>query len=359
VASAPLRYDDLKRFAADLGRPASALIAMSHHNDPFAITDHRRASAQWFTRIWKRFGGPGVHLRRVHYTMISQTPPIKMPDTTGYKNTLDCWQALVRASNDARYLDLVAAEDFVDRRNNEPLIYLPDDEREASLNLSDSLDIEAESPRSMPLLPRLSLTRPNILQRYHVELWCEKTTVNDILIDIAESYGCNLITGMGDLSQTACVNLVERAEQSGRPVRILYISDFDPSGQSMPVAVARKIEHRLYLKELSLDIQVRPIALTFDQCQRYRLPRTPLKDHPSVPIFEDRYGEGATELDALEARRPGELRRIVTKEIERYFDDDLYDAITETATETETEIAEITRGVHTKHKAKIKQLQAA
>ena len=39
--------------------------------------------------------------------------------------------------------------------------------------------------------------------------------------------------------------------------------------------------------------------------------------------FEARFGEGATELDALEALRPGELEQILTQEIERYFDNNL------------------------------------
>lgn len=197
-----------------------------------------------------------------------------MPDGTPYENTLEAWQALIRASNDARYHDLVPAEDFVDRRNDEPLTYLSNECSEPSLGtIGNEPSLEIASAQ-MPSLPRLNLLRPTILQPYHVELWCEKTTVNDVLERVALEYGCNIVTGAGELSQTACVNVVQRAEESGRPVRILYISDFDPAGQSMPVAVARKIEHRLYLKQLDLDIQVRQIALTADQCERYRLPRT-------------------------------------------------------------------------------------
>ena len=36
--------------------------------------------------------------------------------------------------------------------------------------------------------------------------------------------------------------------------------------------------------------------------------------------FEARFGDGATELDALEALHPGELGRILVQEIERYYD---------------------------------------
>ncbi len=85
----------------------------------------------------------------------------------------------------------------------------------------------------------------------------------------------------------------------------------------MPVAVARKIEWLLRDEGLDLDIQVRPILLTHDQCIQYALPRTLIKEGERRSArFEERFGEGATELDALTALHPG----IVQREIERYYD---------------------------------------
>ena len=61
--------------------------------------------------------------------------------------------------------------------------------------------------------------------------------------------------------------------------------------------------------------------LTEDQCRRYRLPRTPIKEtERRKSRFEQRFGVGATELDALEALHPGEMRQIVDTEISRYID---------------------------------------
>ena len=361
AAQALLRYDAIQKLAKELSRPASTLIALAPQNDPFSITPGRRAPAQWFARLWRRLAiGSGVHVRRLHYAIISQSQPVKMSDGTPYENTLSCWHTLIRTSNDARYLDLVPAEEFEDRRNDEPLIYLSNDSIQASLEtLHTELNSELASSAQMPQLPMLRLFHPTILQRYHIEIWCEKTTVNDVLEEIARDYGVNVVIGAGELSQTACVNLVERAVQSGRPVRILYISDFDPAGQSMPVAVARKIQHRLALKNLDLDIQVRPIALTHEQCKRYRLPRTPIKDTElRAGVFEQQFGEGATELDALEALRLGELRRIIECEIDRYLDADLDDRVNDTATEIENSIKQITRDVHAEQRAKIKKLES-
>ena len=60
------------------------------------------------------------------------------------------------------------------------------------------------------------------------------------------------------------------------------------------------------------------------QCIDFRLPRTPIKEtEHRAGAFEARFGEGATELDALEALHPGALRRILVENIERFHDSDL------------------------------------
>jgi hypothetical protein len=65
--------------------------------------------------------------------------------------------------------------------------------------------------------------------------------MNDVLVPLCHAYQANLITGLGEMSITACHNFLGR-RHLGKPARIFYISDFDPGGRSMPVAVARKLE---------------------------------------------------------------------------------------------------------------------
>ena len=85
------------------------------------------------------------------------------------------------------------------------------------------------------------------------------------------------MTGVGEFRSPAASNWSPGHGASGRPVRILYVSDFDPGGMSMPVAVARKIEFYVRSHDETLDIQVRPVVLTEEQCIEYRLPRIPIK----------------------------------------------------------------------------------
>ena len=71
-----LDYESIKELAVQLGRPASTLIALAPDNDPFYLTPARQAAAAWFAELWERMGaGPGMHIRRFHYMLVSQPEP--------------------------------------------------------------------------------------------------------------------------------------------------------------------------------------------------------------------------------------------------------------------------------------------
>jgi hypothetical protein len=311
-------HAELKALAAELGRPVSTLYALAPANDPFYIGPARAADAEWFAAEWHRLAIPGGwHYRRIHYVFVSQAVLILMLDGTPYENTLECWAVLCNAARDAVALDLVPQNAFSDHRNAAPIEYLvePDDASVNVVNPSPGFLI----PR-VPAVPQLEFVPPTVPQPFHIEVWCEKSTINDVLDPLARRYRFNLITGIGELSATRCREVVDRAENSGRPVRILYISDFDPAGASMPVAVARKIEFEIDKRGVKLDVQLRPIVLTHQQTIDFKLPRTPIKQtERRASRFEARFGEGATELDALEALHPGALRDIVRREADRYW----------------------------------------
>jgi hypothetical protein len=359
----PVNYERIKELAKELKRPAETLIALSPANDPFYVRPARQKLANWFAKLWPRLKLTGqVHIRRAHYVLVTRAP--RNLAGVPFENTAKEWDDLIAAMRDVRYLDLLKlpkGTSFVDRRNNPPTIYLPDDkESPADVDTADEQPAVELSPEPMPSLPGLQLIRPQINQRFHIEIWCEKTTHDDILDPLAERLECNLITGAGEFSTTHCADLVKRALKSGRPVRILYISDHDPGGRSMPVAVARKIEFELYRLGRALDIQVRFIVLTPEQCEEYELPRTPIKEgERRAERFEERFGEGATELDALEALHPGALEDIVEEEIKRYYDDELEEKIDEVAGEVDSDLADITERVHADHQADIDRLEAA
>ena len=64
----------------------------------------------------------------------------------------------------------------------------------------------------MPELPRIAVYGADVSQRYLVEVWCEKSTMNDILEPICRQQQTNLVTGLGELSITRVNELVHRIE---------------------------------------------------------------------------------------------------------------------------------------------------
>jgi hypothetical protein len=319
-------YDMIKRTARqmrDEGRQCSVsdLIALAPQNDPFYVgTPGERDKAQWFAEIWSRFAySRGVHLRRVHYQLVSQSEPVIKPDGQPYENTERDWEYLGIASKCARYLGWVDPAAFVDRRN-------PDPKLNAEYLQTPDPHYWLHDPEWQGLnLPRFFADGyEGNLQPFHLEVWVEKTTMNDVLGPLCQHYSTNLVTGAGEMSITAALDLVERVRVADRPCRIFYVSDFDPAGYGMPVSVARKVEKFIRERGLDLDIRLQPIALTRQQVIDYELPRQPIKDSElRKGAFEDVHGAGAVELDAIEALHPGELDRIVEQAILTYHDTEI------------------------------------
>lgn len=187
---------------------------------------------------------------------------------------------------------------------------------------------------------------------------CEKTTMNDILEPLCQRFGMNLQTGAGELSITAALNLVKRIKHIGKPARIFYVSDFDPAGQSMPLAIARKLEYFIRTQNLDVDVRLFPLVLTPRQVADYGLPRTPIKESERRRAgFEERHGSGATELDALEALRPGELERILVRAIERYYDGSLNRRVHEARRELERDLVPLRQEILDAHEDEIVTLR--
>jgi hypothetical protein len=315
-------YAEIKFLAKEQKVRVTDLIVLAPQNDPFYIgTDSDRLWCDWFYELWQRFNyGAGVHIRRIHYQIVSQKDPVKMPNGKPYENTEECWHRLVQASKTARYMGLVDPLALDDRRNPPPQILAEFAGEGGDIQLiNESFITELMLPR-FPELPDYQILGFVGEQDYLVEIWCEKSTMNDVLVPLCRTHNVNLVTGLGELSITAVARLVQRVADLQKPTRILYVSDFDPAGECMPVSVARKIEFFLQEQDQH-DVQLHHVVLTKQQTINFSLPRTPIKDTERRKNgFETRHGQGATELDALEALHPGELKRILVDYITRFYD---------------------------------------
>jgi hypothetical protein len=331
-----MNYRSIKELAAQLGKPIPHLLALARKNDPFYCgCESQKRDADWFLTIWERFSfDSGVHLRRIHYRVISDKQPVLLPDGMPYTNSLECWNYLGDASKAARYLGLVDPAAFVDRRNPDPLIFagsrdepVPESFITATPEWSlPGIEIRLEAQLDMPGPVVIGYDYELADQRYHLGLWIEKSTMHDVLEPLCRRFGMDLIPGVGFQSITSVVTMLRaRAAVHRKPVRIFYIADFDPAGERMPVAVARQIEFWIGKYAPDIEIKLTALVLTREQVIYYRLPRIPIKESDlRRKGFEDRHGEGAVELDALEAMYPGELARIVSEAVEPYFDEHLW-----------------------------------
>jgi hypothetical protein len=335
LALAERGYEWIKALKREVKRNTPDLLALSANNDPYyAGSPATRQKAEWFKALWDEYHfTEGVHLRRIHYRLVSVEEPIRKPDGTPYENTEGCWAFLAMAGKYARYLGLVDAHAFEDHRNPAPHLYMA----KQWFRESRGVTLSHFSPWTLPAIEShlstlLHLTLPEVIevngydyapedQPYVVEVWVEKSTMDDVLTPLCQRLHVNLVTSVGFQSITGTIKMLRRIRSFDKPTRILYISDFDPAGDDMPVGVARQIEYWLQQYAPNAAIKLTPLALTRAQVMDYRLPRIPIKEEDRRKSgFETRHGEGAVELDALEALYPGALAEVVREAILSYRD---------------------------------------
>ncbi|HKF35895.1 MAG TPA: hypothetical protein VKB35_03260, partial [Ktedonobacteraceae bacterium] len=65
-----------------------------------------------------------------------------------------------------------------------------------------------------PELPGYRVSGYRGEQRHFLEVWCEKSTMNDILVSLCQRYGVNLQIGSGELSITSALSVVNRLQEA-------------------------------------------------------------------------------------------------------------------------------------------------
>jgi len=330
----------LVEIASKLGVDVQSLLVLARSNDPFlAGTSTHWLQAEWFAALWQRHipTGSRGHLRRLHYVLVAHSN-VQLWDGTPYENSGTAWGKLKVASRYARYLGLVAPDELIDERMGEPQLFTLSREPPPVFATSSMANvclpwIDAQLFPGNFTVPHVGVTGYDYSdadQPYHIELWIEKSTMNDVLLPLCRQYGVNLIVGTGTMSITAVVGLLKRAAQHGacgKATRLFYLSDFDRAGDAMPRQVSRQIEFWRDRYAPDTDIRLLPLVLTGEQVDRYTLPNAPGESAEHNRRFEERQQRGVVELDALEALVPGELGRIVEAAFAPYVDTELADAL--------------------------------
>ena len=157
-------------------------------------------------------------------------------------------------------------------------------------------------------------------QDAYVECWVEKEALAGVIGGAASSRDVNYFACKGYSSASAMYKAAQRLKgylDEGKTVVVLYLGDHDPSGLDMD----RDISERLATMGAG-GVEVRRIALTWDQVQHYKPPPNPTKTTDSRSAdYIDAYGHESWELDALE---PAVLEDLIKTDIDEIRDEYLW-----------------------------------
>ena len=149
-------------------------------------------------------------------------------------------------------------------------------------------------------------------QPNRVEVWSEKGTIRGVLKPVLERYAVGFRVMHGFTSATSVNDVAE--DDDGRPLIVLYIGDFDPSGLYMSECDLPK-----RLEEYGGDhVEFERIALVSDQTAG--LPSFPAADKrkdPRYRWFAERYGARCWEIDAMD---PRDLRQCTEEAIKKFIE---------------------------------------
>jgi hypothetical protein len=310
------------------------------------IPPAEKRDAGWFKYVWETYcrGSKRMHLRDIQYKLTTIRPPIMMApgvrpnekDETGlpkrgapkrdpvkdaislpFTHTSWTWGKLQEAAKVARKYLFVDAREFEEHRS-------PTVKEHSQFRKTPKPFImwDERSEIKEPLVAGYDYHPAD--QPYTIEVWCEKSTMDDVLEPLCDELGINYQAQTGMFSITRAVEMLCRAR---KPTRLFYISDFDPAGRNMPAAFAKALAYYSPIYASGVDIRMTQLALTAQQVIDYDLPQNVMDkekiDSDYATKFIELYGDAFTELDALEAIRPGELGRLVREAVEPYIDRDL------------------------------------
>jgi len=309
----------LRQAMGEHGCSMKDLTVLSQQRDPFRLdTPARHRDGQWLAETARELGlgDRRIHLRGLHYMVIGRPKP-----TSGlpYENTDKDWIWLSEeAGKAARFLGYLPFEQIVDQRNADPVVY--------EFSRADpwaylTVGVDVEIPRASEIMPKLGVQGFDGTQSYHLVMIGEKSSLGDVLGPLAQTYRADLYLPTGEPSDTMLHRMARSAATDGRPMAVLYFSDCDPSGWTMPLSVSRKLQAFKTLYRDMPEFEVYRVALTPSQVQEHGLPSTPLKESEARgDKWREAFGISQTEIDSLASLRPDLLRRIARDALDPFFD---------------------------------------
>jgi len=253
--------------------------------------------------------------RQVYYQFVARDllPEEWIDPKTGSKNNPKSYGKLSSIINNARLAGLIDWKAIVDRSRSPEENQHWDSPKEIIDACASSYKIDSRK------------TQP-----YYIEVWVEKEALEDVIRKISRPLDVLSFACKGYVSQSsmweAAQRIMKRIDTTytyneiygSREAIIFHLGDHDPSGIDM----TRDIQDRLNLFiGIKGTVEVRRIALNFDQIKQYNLPPNPVKmTDTRKDMYINKYGNKSWEIDALE---PKILDELITKNINELTNFDL------------------------------------
>jgi hypothetical protein len=150
-------------------------------------------------------------------------------------------------------------------------------------------------------------------QPVRVQVWSEKGTVRGVIAPTLDKLGVGFMPVHGYSGSTPVHNVA--VDDDGRPLIILYVGDYDPSGlcmseRDLPKRFNKYGGNHITLKRIALKQEHLDDLPSFSASDK--------KKDPRYKWFVQNYGDLCWELDALD---PNDLRRMVEKAIKAHIFD--------------------------------------
>lgn len=160
------------------------------------------------------------------------------------------------------------------------------------------------------------------MQPRRVEVWAESDSIAGVVDPVTRKLGVGLFSCRGQSSKDFAHSAAQTYRAIGKPVTVLYIGDWDPSG----LAISRSLEERLIrYADGAVPIDFRRVALTADDVRHGGLTSHQVnRNDRNLKRYEDVCRalrldpEVSTEVEALP---PQELRDRLELEILGLIDD--------------------------------------
>ena len=156
-------------------------------------------------------------------------------------------------------------------------------------------------------------------QPHYVEVICEAGGMVPMLGRVADPFGVTVRSGGGFDSLTAKHDLALHYVRQDKPVVVLHVGDFDPSGEAIWVNFKEDVS--AFVEKDGGDLTVKRIAVTTEQRDQYNLPTSPPKKSDKRSVFPE--GEQTVQVEAMP---PDLLQDIVRDAIDAEVDSDALEA---------------------------------